>query len=139
MATIPSYAALYLIDDSLLTQIANTLVSLVLTALMSLLLTAAISSLVSKTATATAISYTVLVGIFLLPMLVWLGLDAPFTRATVENALIISPLAGALKLIEMPQFVDYALIPLNWYILASVSVVSFFILVIRTWQLSRPR
>jgi hypothetical protein len=139
MATIPSYAALYLIDDSLLTQIANTLMSLVLTAIMSLLLTAAISSLVSKTATATAISYTVLVGIFLMPMLIWLGLDAPFTRATVEKALVISPLAGALKLIEMPQFVDYALIPLNWYILAAISVISFFVLVIRTWQLSRPR
>lgn len=139
MATIPSYAALYLIDDSLLSQIANTLVSLILTAIMSLLLTAAVSSMVSKTATATAISYTVLVCIFLLPMLIWLGLDAPFTRATVEKALVISPLAGALKLIEMPQFVDYALIPINWYILAAISVVSFFILVIRTWQLSRPR
>lgn len=139
MATMPAYATLYLIDDSLLAQIANTLVSLALTAVMALMVTAAISSMVSKTATATAISYTLLVGIFLLPMLIWLGLDAPFTHATVEKALIISPLAGALKLIEMPQFVDYALIPLNWYILAGVSVVSFFILVIRTWQLSRPR
>ena len=139
MATMPAYATLYLIDDTLLTQIANTLVSLALTAVMALMITAAISSMVSKTATATAISYTLLVGIFLLPMLVWLGLDAPFTHATVEKALMISPLAGALKLIEVPQFVDYALIPLNWYIQAVVSVVSFIILVIRTWQLSRPR
>ena len=139
MATMPAYATLYLIDESLLTQIANTLVSLLLTAVMALMVTACISSLVSKTSTATAVSYTLLVGIFLLPMLVWLGLDAPFTHATVEKALMISPLAGALKLIEMPQFVDFAIIPFNWYLLGGISVVSFLIMVFRTWQLSRPR
>jgi ABC-type transport system involved in multi-copper enzyme maturation permease subunit len=139
MATMPAYATLYLIDASLLTQIANTLISLLLTAIMALMVTAAISSLASKTSTATAVSYTLLVGIFLLPMLVWLGLDAPFTHATVEKALMISPLAGALKLIEMPQFVDFAIIPFNWYLLGGISVVSFLIMVIRTWQLSRPR
>lgn len=139
MATMPAYATLYLIDDTLLTQITNTLMSLLLTAVMSLLLTAAISSMVSKTATATAVSYTLLVSLFLLPMLVWLGKDAPFTQETVEKALVISPLAGALKLIEMPQFMDYNIIPLNWYILGAISVISFCVLVVRTWQLSRPR
>ncbi|MBL4702019.1 MAG: ABC transporter permease subunit [Phycisphaeraceae bacterium] len=138
-ATMPAYATLYLIDNSLLTQIVNTLISLCLTAAMALLLTAAVSSMVSKTASATAISYTLLVGIFLLPMLIWLGLDAPFTGATVEKALIFSPLAGALKLIEMPQFAGYNLIPLNWYIQGAICVIAFFVMVIRTWKLSRPR
>ena len=42
-----------------------------------MLLSAAVGSLVSRTATATAAAYTVLLTICAVPLLIWLGRDAP--------------------------------------------------------------
>ncbi len=139
MATMPAYAVLIFIDENQANNIIMTLISLGLTALLALLFTAAVSSLVSRTAVATTIAYACLVTLCAGTMLFWLGEDAPFSRSTVEMVLKVNPLATALTLIEAPGFAHYRLAPDNWFLMLGACVVSVVVLLVRTWQLTRPR
>jgi len=139
MATMPTYAVLIFIDSNQAEPITMTLIGLALTAGFALIFTAAVSSMFRQTAAATTAAYCGLVGLCAGTMLFWLGEDAPFTHATVETVLKINPLAATLTLIEAPGFRTYNLVPTNWYFLAGASAVCLLILVVRTWQLSRPR
>lgn len=139
VAVLPAYALLYHIDVMHKLRIAETLICQVMIALFALLLSAAISSLFRRTATATTVSYGLLVGLCAGTLLFWLGYNAPFTRPTVEAALMINPLAGALTLIAARGFSDFELFPAHWWFLAGGCVVSILVLSVQTWRLSRPQ
>ena len=104
-----------------------------------MLLSAAVGSLFARTAAATAGAYSVLLTICALPLLFWLGRDAPFGHSTVETALSVNPIAAALSVIRMPGFQNYTLIPANWWFLGISSLISLFVLVSQTYRISRPR
>ncbi len=138
-ATLPGYIVLLVGDLNQALRIVDVVVTLMLTALFSLMLSTTVSSFFSRTAVSTTISYAMLVGICLVPMLVWLAEDAPFTRATVEAVLRYNPLAAALGVIDSPGFTDYDLVPFNWNFMLLGSAVLGLALVLQTWRLTRPR
>ena len=139
LATLPGYIVLIAADLDQALRVMDVIVTLVLTALLSLMLSATVSSLFSRTAVSTTISYALLVSICLVPMLVWLAEDAPFTRATVESVLRYNPLAAALNVINARQFADYDLVPFNWNFMLVASAGLCMILIVQTWRLTRPR
>ena len=138
-ATLPGYVVMVYIEPGLELQVQRVVVCLVATAVFAMLLSAAVGSLFSRTATATAAAYFVLLGICVVPMLIWLGRDAPFGHDVVERALQLNPIAAALSVIRLPGFQDYTLIPANWWFLGIASVVSLIVLIIQTHRISRPR
>jgi hypothetical protein len=80
----------------------------------------------------------IVVAVCVAPLLVWLGREAPFGHRTVELALMINPIAAALRASDTPGFTAYQLLPMNWWLIGSISVVLLAILVVRTRQLYRP-
>jgi len=114
-------------------------VCLILTAVFAMLLSAAVGSVFSKTAPATAAAYSVLLAVCALPLLVWMGRDAPFGHDTVQTALSVNPIAAALSVIRMPGFQNYVLIPANWWFLGTVSLISLLVLLAQTYRISRPQ
>jgi ABC-type transport system involved in multi-copper enzyme maturation permease subunit len=137
-ATLPGYAVMMTLEPGLSHRIQRVLVCLALTGVFAVLVSAASSTLFRSTATALAVSYATLLAVCVGPLLVWLGRDAPFGPATVEAALAINPAAAALQAAEMPGFGDYALLPLNWWVIGSACVALLVFLGLRTWQLCRP-
>jgi len=139
VSTLPAYALLNLIDVDSSLRIGETLVCLVLTAMFSLLLSAAVSSLFKQTATATTVSYSVLVSLCAGTLLFWIGHGAPFTTHTVETVLMVNPLAGALTLIDAKGFEEFHLFPANWWFLGGGCVVCVVVLCVKTWRLTKPQ
>lgn len=137
-ATIPGYAVMMSVAPELTGRVGRVVACLGTTAVFAVLVSAAASTLFRSTAAATATAYLALVGVCLVPLLVWLGRDAPFGHATVEAALSISPVAAALHASETPGFLEYNLLPANWWIVGSVSLILFAVLVLRIRRLCRP-
>ena len=127
-----------LIKPGLLTQVVDVLRCLILTAVFALALSAAVSSLTRTTATATVISYTVLITLCAGTLLIWMGQDAPFGFSTVQAALLINPMAAALNVIETPGFETYRLVPGNWWIIGTATVLLFVLFAIRVQRLNKP-
>lgn len=138
-ATLPGYLVMVYIEPGMELQVKRVVACLALTAVFAMLLSAAVGSLFRRTAPATAAAYGVLLSICAIPLLVWLGRDAPFGHATVEAALSINPIAAALSVIRMPGFQHYSLIPANWWFLGICSVVSLIVLIGQTYRISRPQ
>ncbi len=138
-ATLPGYVVMVYIEPGLELQVKRVVICLVATAVFAMLLSAAVGSLFSRTATATAAAYSVLLSICAVPMLIWLGRDAPFGHDVVERALQLNPIAAALSVIRLPGFQDYTLIPANWWFLGIASMVSLIVLIIQTYRISRPQ
>jgi ABC-type transport system involved in multi-copper enzyme maturation permease subunit len=137
-ATMPGYIVMMSLKPSLAEQVQRVVVSLVLTAVFAVLASAAAGSLFRSTAAATTASYGVLLAVCLAPLLVWLGRGAPFGHGTVQAALTISPVAGALRAAETAGFTAYDLLPANWWLMGSASLALFVLVTARTWQLYRP-
>jgi ABC-type transport system involved in multi-copper enzyme maturation permease subunit len=138
-ATLPGYIVMVYIQPGMSLQVERVVVCLVATAIFAMLLSAAVGSLFRKTATATAVAYGALLTICALPLLVWMGRDAPFGHGTVEAALQLNPVAAALSVIRMPGFQNYSLIPANWWFMGVFSLLSLGILVAQTYRISRPQ
>lgn len=138
-ATLPGYVVMVYLDPGLTLQVQRVVVCLAVTAVFGMLASAAAGCLFRRTAPATAAAYTLLLTVCGLPLLVWLGRDAPFGHDTVENALLINPIAATLTVIRHPSFRDYDLIPGNWWILGGFSAFSALVLLERTRRLSRPQ
>ena len=111
---------------------------LALTAVYTLALSAAVGAWFNRTATSTVTVYVVLLAVFLGPMLIWLGREAPFGFDVVQTALMINPMGAALSVIETPGFAQYELIPGSWWVGGVVSLLSFATLGFRVWRLLRP-
>jgi len=138
-ATLPSYAVLLYIDtDNQKARVPRVLLTLVITAVFALLTSGAISSLCKKTAVATTTAYVFLLTLCAGTMLAWLGLNNPFSLETVAAVLTVNPVAAALELIETPNFENLNLVPRTWYVMLVGCAVSVVVLVLRTWQLTRP-
>lgn len=138
-ATLPGYVVMVYIEPGLTLQVQRVVICLTATAVFAMLLSAAVGSLFLRTAAATAAAYGTLLTVCALPMLIWMGRDAPFGHNTVEGALKLNPIAAALSVIRMPGFQHYTLIPANWWFLGAVSIVSLTILIGQTYRISRPQ
>lgn len=138
-ATLPGYLVIVFIEPGLQAQIQRVVLCLAGTAAFAAISTAAIGSLFRQTATAIAVAYSFLIAVCTLPLLVWLGRDAPFGHSTVERALMINPIAATLSVIRFPGFRDYDLIPTHWWLIGGVSAVSLILLIAQTVRLSRPQ
>jgi ABC-type transport system involved in multi-copper enzyme maturation permease subunit len=138
-ATMPGYMVMAYIEPGMGLQVRLVLICLALTAVFAMLCSAAVGCLFVRTAPATATAYGVLLAICCLPMLVWMGRDAPFGHGVVESALSFSSIAAAFSVIRMPGFQHYELIPANWWILGIGSAASLLLLIIRTRRLARPQ
>ena len=138
-ATLPGYLVMIVIEPVMWLQIYLVCMCLLLTALFTLLLSAAVGSLFSRTATATATAYIILMFLFLGPLLIWLGRDAPFGHSTVKTALLATPMGAALSVMETPGFAQYDLLPASWWITGCASLVMVMILAVQTWRLMAPK
>jgi ABC-type transport system involved in multi-copper enzyme maturation permease subunit len=138
LATLPGYIVMMTITPEQASQVQRVIISLVFTAIFAVLVSAAASSLCRTTASATAVANMVLIGVCIAPLLVWLGRNAPFGQRTVESVLTISPVAAALHASETPGFVEYNLLPANWWLMGGISIALLVLLVVRTRQLYRP-
>jgi len=136
--TLPGYVVMATIEPEQLARTGRVIACLGFTALFAVAASAAASSLFRTTATATAAAYIAVVGLTHAPLLIWLGRDAPFGHSVVEGALSVSPVAAALSAAGTPGFGGYELIPLNWWITGSLSLLLLAVLTVRTRQLYRP-
>ncbi len=137
MATLPGYLVMIYIQPAMWLQVQIVLVCLVWTAIYALAVSAATGSLFRSTAISTSVTYVAVVTIFLAPILVWLGRDAPFGHGTVHAALLVNPVGAALSVIEAPGFEQYNLLPMAWWVAGVVSLLMFVILGIQVWRLTR--
>lgn len=137
-ATLPGYVIMMTVKPTLIFQVQRVVICLALTAVFAVLVSAAVSTLFRSTAMATTASYLALLAICAVPLLVWLGRDAPFGHATVETVLSFNPVAAALQASDTPGFVQYELLPMNWWIIGSACVALLLFLGVRTWQLCLP-
>lgn len=138
LSTLPGYLVMIVIEPVRWLQVYLVMICLVLTAVFTLLLSAAVGSLFSRTATATATAYVILIALFLGPLLIWLGRDAPFGHTTVQNALLVTPVGAALSVIKSPGFDQYELLPAAWWICGFASMLFLGVLIAQTWRLMRP-
>jgi hypothetical protein len=138
-ATLPGYLVMVYIDPGQRFQVQRVVICLALTAVFAMLSSAAIGSLFRRTSHATAASYILLLLVCAVPLLFWLGRDAPFGHDTVETALTINPIAAAMTVIRLPGFRDYELLPMHWWWLGAASVMSLGLLLWQTRRLSQPR
>jgi len=139
LATLPGYVVMMYIEPQLWNQISLVLITLALAAVFALLASAAISSLFRRTALATTSAYALLVALFGGTMRVWVGHDAPFGREVVERALVVNPMATALAIVGVDRFIEYELVPANWWLMGWLSAASLLVLTVQTWRLTRPQ
>ncbi|MDP6554242.1 MAG: ABC transporter permease subunit [Pirellulaceae bacterium] len=138
MATVPGYLVMIYIKPVMWLQVNLVLICLAWTAVYALSVSAAVGSLFRNTAVATTSSYVTVMSLFLIPMLVWLGRDAPFGHDTVQLALMINPVGAALSVIEAPGFSNYDLLPATWWVAGVVSSFMFLVFGVQVWRLTRP-
>ena len=138
LATLPGYLVMIYIRPQMTFQIQLVLICLAFTTIYTLAVSAAIGSLFRYTAVATTVAYVFVMTLFLIPLLVWLGRDAPFGHDTVQAALLMNPTGAALSVIETPGFENYDLLPSAWWIAGGVSMVMFLVFGLQVWRLSRP-
>lgn len=137
-ATLPGYVIMVTVRPSMAVQVQRVVICLALTAVFAVLVSAAASTLFRSTAAATTASYLALLAVCVAPLLVWLAREAPFGHAVVQAALTVDPVAAALQASDTPGFVQYELLPLNWWIVGSACIMLLLFLRLRTWQLYRP-
>jgi ABC-type transport system involved in multi-copper enzyme maturation permease subunit len=137
-ATVPGYVVLLTVKPAVLPQVERVVICLVVTGVFAVLVSAAASTLFRTTAAATTASYLALLAVCVGPLLIALGRDAPFGRATVRAALLADPVAAALEASDTPGLTQYDLLPLNWWIVGTACVALLILLGVRTWQLCRP-
>ena len=138
MATLPGYLVMIYIEPQMWYKVNLVLVCLGWTVIYTIAVSAAIGSLFRYTAVATTASYVVVMLLFLIPMLVWLGRGAPFGFEVVQRVLLITPVGAALNVIETPGFENYNLLPDAWYVAGTVSAFMFLIFGLKVWRLTRP-
>lgn len=137
-STIPGYLVMMYIQPTVWVQVAQGFVCLILAGLLALMISAAVGSVFRRTAAATTAAYICVLTLFGGSLLVWLARDAPFGFKTVENVLVLNPMAAALGIFRIPGFADYNLLPLSWYVSATLIVVMYFAMRLQVQRLTRP-
>jgi ABC-type transport system involved in multi-copper enzyme maturation permease subunit len=137
-ATLPGYAVMMLTKPEMVYRVQQVAICMILTAAFSVLVSAAASTLFRSTATSMIVSFIALLTVCMGPLLFWLGREAPWGHSTVQAALSIDPVAAALQAAQTPNFTQYDLLPLNWWIIGTACLVLIVFICARTWQLCRP-
>ena len=138
MATVPGYLVMIYIRPQMSYQVQIVLICLAWTVIYTLAISSAMGSLFRSTAVATSATYVTVMLLFLAPMLMWLGRDAPFGHSVVENALTLTPVGAALSIIETPGFENYNLLPSAWIVAGTISLFMFSLFGFQVWRLTRP-
>jgi ABC-type transport system involved in multi-copper enzyme maturation permease subunit len=138
LATLPGYVVMIYIKPAMWVQVYQVMICLLLVTIYTICVSAAVGSFFQRTASATTTCYIVLIVLFLGPLLIWMGRDAPFSYDTVETALLINPTGAALSVIEAPGFENYELVPGSWWVSGTISLVALIFLGCQVWRLSRP-
>lgn len=138
LATLPGYLVMIYIKPTMWLQVQNILICLAFASLYTICVGAAVGSLFRKTAAATTTCYAVLIVLFLGPLLIWMGQDAPFAREIVEATLTINPTGAALSVIEAPGFRSYELLPTAWWVAGVVSAGALACFAVQVWRICRP-
>lgn len=138
LATLPGYVVMIYLKPILQTQVLYVVASLGLASAFTLIASAAIGSFFRRTTPATITSYALLTALTGLPLLIWLGRDAPFGFRVVQSALVLSPISSALSFMGAADFEQYHLVPGNWYFLGAGSVLGLLIFWFRAWKLAQP-
>ncbi|TWT47039.1 ABC-2 family transporter protein [Thalassoglobus neptunius] len=138
LATLPGYLVMIYVKPILQQQILLVIGSLVLSSIFTVITSAAIGSFFRKSTPATLTSYCILTAITALPILIWLGRDAPFGFRTVETALIMNPMSSALALMETRGFEPYSIVPWNWYFLITGCIIGLVIFWRRVEECQKP-
>lgn len=137
-ATLPGYLVMVSVKPETTSQVGRIMICLALMAVFAVLVGAVASSLFRSTAVSTAVSYMALAAVCIAPLLVWLGREAPFGHQFVQSALVVDPVAATLNVADTPGFRDYDLVPANWWVLGTASLVLLLLLIIQTRRLYRP-
>ncbi|MFM8251683.1 MAG: ABC transporter permease subunit [Planctomycetota bacterium] len=137
-ATAPGYIVMIFIKPTMLQQVYQVMICLLLTVIYTMAVSAAVGCWINRTAAATVTVYIILMVLFLGPLLVWLGREAPFGHDLVQRVLAINPMGAALSVIGMPGFERYNLTPLSWWVAGFVSLVSLLVMSLRVWRLLKP-
>ncbi|MCA9121554.1 MAG: ABC transporter permease [Planctomycetaceae bacterium] len=138
LATVPGYLVMIYIQPAMWLQVYLVMICLVLAAVYTVCVASAVGSMFQRTASATTTCYITLIVLFLGPLLIWMGRDAPFSHNTVETALSINPTGAALSIIEAPGFELYELVPSAWWASGIISVVALVCFSLQVWRISRP-
>ncbi|QDV81874.1 ABC transporter permease subunit [Planctomycetes bacterium TBK1r] len=138
MATLPGYLVMIYIQPQMWYQVNLVLVCLAWTVVYTVAVSAAVGSLFRTTAVATTVTYVVVMSLFVIPLLVWLGRGAPFGFEMVQRVLLINPVGAALSVIETPGFEHYNLLPAAWYVAGGFSALMFLVFGLKVWRLTRP-
>ncbi|MBM3999305.1 MAG: ABC transporter [Planctomycetes bacterium] len=139
VSTLPGYLVIVWISPESWLKVRVVLICLAWTAAFALLASATVSAFCRRAATSTTVAYVLLLSVYAGTMLIWLGRDAPFGHAMVENALRINTMAAALSVMGTPGFVTYRLIPDAWWITGGACVGFAVVLVLRARTLTRPQ
>lgn len=94
------------------------------------------SSIFSRTSTATAWTYAVVVSMALLSLLVFLGQDL-FSQRLIAMIFVFNPVVAAMEAAGHPEMQKYSLLNTHLLIMAALTVVMFTLTVIRVFQLRR--
>ncbi len=137
-STIPGYLVMMYIQPTVWVQVVQGFVCLILAGLLALMISAAVGSVFRRTAAATTAAYICVLSLFGGSLLVWLARDAPFGFETVENVLVLNPMAAALSVFRLPGFADYHLLPWSWYLSAVGIVGLYFVMRLQVQRLTRP-
>ncbi|QDS92450.1 ABC-2 family transporter protein [Roseimaritima multifibrata] len=137
-STIPGYLVMLYIQPTVWVQVAQGFVCLILAGLLALMISATAGSIFRRTAAATTAAYICVLTLFGGSLLVWLARDAPFGFKTVENVLILNPMAAALSVFRIPGFAAYHLLPYSWYVSAALIVAMYFAMRLQVQRLTRP-
>ncbi len=127
LATLPGYLVMIYLKPVLKPQVLQVVSSLVLASLFALSMSAAVGGFFRRSIPATMASYSVLTALTAVPLLIWMGRDAPFGFRVVESALLLSPISSALSLMGTQGFEHYRLVPGNWYFLSAGVVVGLVV------------
>ncbi len=138
-ATMPGYLVIAYIEPGMSLQVQRVIICLALTAVFAMSCSSAVGCFFSRSAVAMASAYAVLLAICCLPILIWMGENAPFGHDVVETALSFSSVAAAFSVIKMEGFKHYDLIPANWWIMGIGSVISLIVLPAWAYRISRPQ
>lgn len=138
LATLPGYLVMIYIQPQMVFQVQLVLICLAWTVIYTIAVSAAVGSLFRFTAVATTVTYITVMMLFTVPLLIWLGRDAPFGYEVVSTALMLNPAGAALSVIEAPGFENYHLLPAAWYVAGGVSAFMFLIFGFQVWRLTRP-
>ncbi|WP_149499530.1 ABC transporter permease [Roseiconus lacunae] len=138
LATLPGYLVMIYIQPQMIVQVRLVLLCLLLTVIYTLAVSAAVGSFFRTTASATTVTYIIVISIFVAPLLVWLGRDAPFGYDFVNAALSTNPACAALSVINSPGFESYDLLPDAFWFAGILSAIMFCLFGYQVWRLTRP-